>query len=349
VCSKEIGLELAFELSRVLGRPLRRGSPETDSAYWIGRLGPARANLDAPLAESPPYGAWRISEPEAWSLLSEPLFPAPLDGDVRASRIRALGSAVSAREADPDDPNAVIWLGRRLAYLGHYRKAVATYTAGIERWPDDPRLYRHRGHRFISLRRLDDAIADLSRAAALIEGLADEVEPDGLPNDRDIPTSTLGSNVWYHLGLVHYLKGDWAEAERCYLRCLEFSKNPDMLSATTHWLYMTLRRSGRVADARVLLDPITADMDIIENRAYHQLLLMYKGEIAPDALLKAAIEAGGTDLATLGYGIGNWNVYDGDREEAERIFRRVVEAGTWPAFGHLAAEADLVRMLDRAL
>jgi tetratricopeptide (TPR) repeat protein len=175
------------------------------------------------------------------------------------------------------------------------------------------------------------------------------VEPDGLPNERNTPTSTLGSNIWYHLGLAYYLKGEWAEAERCYRKCLEFSRNPDMFCATTHWLYMTLRRSGRDDEARAVLEPITADMDIIENRAYHRLLLMYKGEVEPESLLGPAIEAGGADLATTGYGIGNWHVCHGDRKTAEQIFRRIVRTGFWPAFGHLAAEADLARIMDRAL
>ena len=48
----------------------------------------------------------------------------------------------------------------------------------------------------------------------------------------------------------------------------------DLLVATSHWLYMTLRRLGRDDEARQVLKPIHADMYIIENHSYHRLLLM---------------------------------------------------------------------------
>src|SRR5215213_4686900 len=54
--------------------------------------------------------------------------------------------------------------------------------------PDDPRLYRHRGHRYITVRDLGPAILDFEKAARLIEGRPDEVESDGLPNSKNIPT-----------------------------------------------------------------------------------------------------------------------------------------------------------------
>src|SRR5262245_33607363 len=60
-----------------------------------------------------------------------------------------------------------VWLGRRTAYLGHYKEAIKIYTEGIEKFPDDARLFRHRGHRFITLRCFDLAIADLDKAAKL--------------------------------------------------------------------------------------------------------------------------------------------------------------------------------------
>jgi dipeptidyl aminopeptidase/acylaminoacyl peptidase/tetratricopeptide (TPR) repeat protein len=280
--------------------------------------------------------------PEATSLLGEPLFAPELPPEVRADREAKLAEARAAWEAAPDDADAVLWLGRRTAYLGRYREAVEIFSAGIAKHPEDARLYRHRGHRFLTLRDFDRAIADLATAARLVEGRPDEVEPDGLPNARNIPTSTLQSNIWYHLGLAHYLKGDFAKALAAYRECLKVSTNPDMLAATTHWLYMTLRRLGREEEAARVLAPITADMDVIENRAYHRLLLMYKGELAPDDLRRGA--DGDLDPPTLGYGLGNWHLYNGRREEAVRTFREVVVRGPWAAFGAIAAEADLKRL-----
>ncbi len=240
----------------------------------------------------------------------------PMSPEARREAEAKWTEARAAYEKKRDDADALIWLGRRTAYLGRFDEAIRLYTEGIRRHPRDARLYRHRGHRLITTRRFREAVRDLERAAELIKGRADEVEPDGLPNARNVPTSTLNSNVWYHLGLAHYLLGDFRRALEAYRECGKFSKNADMLVATSHWLYMTLRRLKREEEARRVLEGITADMDIIENRDYQRLLLMYKGETTPERLLAdASKEKSGVGYATIAYGVGNWHVYNGRRRE----------------------------------
>lgn len=299
--------------------------------------------LDLPRVQPSPAANPADDGVEALSLFGQPLAPPPLAPEVQADREAKLATARAEAEARPDDVQAQIWLGRRIAYLGRYREAIDVYTRAMERHPDEPRLLRHRGHRYISIRRFDLAVADLERAAQLIEGLPEEVEPDGLPNARNVPVSTLQTNVWYHLGLAYYYLGDLTNAERAFRECLKWSKNPDMQVATTHWLYMILRRLGRVGEANELLVPIRTDMDVIENRAYHWLVLMYKGEIPAESILSLAGQEG-LDPATLGYGVGNWHLYNGRREEAVRAFRQVLTSDQWSAFGYIAAEADLKRL-----
>ena len=283
---------------------------------------------------------------QAISLLGDTLYPPPLPEDVREDRDTRLTEARAAYERDPEDADAIIWLGRRTAYLGSYRRAIAIYSEGIRKHPDDARMYRHRGHRFISVRLFDRAIADLERAAQLTAGTEDEIEPDGLPNARNVSTSTLQSNIWYHLGLAYYLKDDLPNALTAYRECLKVSRNPDMLVATSHWLYMTLRRSGLAADAEAVLEPIKRGMDVIENHSYYRLLLMYSGELSPDSLLAEAEAGSAIENATLGYGIGNWYAYNGRLKPAEQVFRNILQGSQWAAFGYIAAEADLNRRSD---
>ena len=282
------------------------------------------------------------SAPEATSLLGERLYPPALPADERARLEQNLADARARYERTPDDADALIWLGRRLGYLWRYRDAVAVFTEGIRRHPEDARMYRHRGHRYITLRRFNDAIRDLEHAARLVHGKPDEVEPDGAPNAQNIPTSTLQSNIWYHLGLAHYLKGDFARALNAWREAMKVSANDDMRVATSDWLYMTLRRLGREEEAARVLAPIHRELRILENHAYHRRLLMYKGELAPDALLSA--DAAPLDLATQGYGVGNWHLYNGRPERAREIFQRVVDGSHWAAFGYIAAEAELARL-----
>ena len=269
----------------------------------------------------------------------------PMSPEARREAEAKLGEARAAYEKNPSDADALIWLGRRTAYLGRFDEAIALYTEGIRKHPRDVRLYRHRGHRLITTRRFREAAGDLERAARLIKGRPDEVEPDGLPNARNVPTSTLGSNVWYHLGLARYLAGDFRGALAAYRACEKFSKNPDMVVANSHWLYMTLRRLGRAEEARRVLDAVTPGMDVVENGDYHRLLLMYKGEAAPERLLAdASKEKAGVAYATVAYGVGNWHVYGGRPGKALGIFLELMQLPQRTSFGYIAAEAELERM-----
>jgi tetratricopeptide (TPR) repeat protein len=256
-------------------------------------------------------------------------------------------AAERARSPQPSEEN-FIWMGRRLAYLGRFDDAIAEFTEGLHHYPDSYKLLRHRGHRWITLRRFDLAASDLSRAATLIEGVPDEAEPDGLPNRLGIPTSTSHTNIYYHLGLAHYLRGEFGDALSAYERCMRFAANDDMRAATAYWLYLTQRRLGRDDDAAATLAPIHPEMRIIENTAYHALLLLYKGERSLGDLTGASggdDGAGGlppgVNDATLGYGIGMWHLLRGDRDGAVTVLRQVVSATPPAAFGHIAAEIEL--------
>ncbi len=280
---------------------------------------------------------------EAVSLLGAPLVPPPIASEETRQRLEAnLAAAQAAYDQAPQEADSIIWLGRRQAYLGRYRQAIETFTRGIALHPDDARLYRHRGHRYITVRQFDDAIRDLDRAAQLVRGTPDEVEPDGAPNASNIPTSTLQSNIFYHLALAHYLKGDFDAALPVWQEAMTVSDNDDMRVATSDWLYMTYRRLGRTDEAAAVLEPIHADMRILENEAYHRRLLMYRGELAPDSLLNVQT-ADAVQLATYGYGVANWYFYNGDTAKADDLFDRILEQPNWAAFAYIAAEAEKAR------
>ena len=225
---------------------------------------------------------------------------------------------------------------------GRFRE-LWTLHRGLERHPRDARFYRHRGHRYLTLREIDKAEADLARASELIRGTPDTVEPDGEPNAANVPTSTLHFNVWYHLGLARYLKADFAGAARAYRECLLTAKDSaDRLVAATDWLYLTLRRQGRTAEAAALLAPITADLEVVENTAYRNRLLLYQGTKTADEVRRSGTTP--VDAATYGYGIAAWHLVDGRAAEAKELLEKVAASEQWPAFGVLAAEAELARM-----
>lgn len=266
--------------------------------------------------------------------------PPPVSAEAKLEMEVKLKEAQALYEANPKSADAIIWVGRRLAYLGRFTDSIDTYTKGIEQFPADARFYRHRGHRHITLRQFDLAIADLKKATQLVKGKPDQMEPDGQPNARNIPTSTLQFNIWYHLGLAYYLTGQNQRALDAYRECLKVSKSPDRLVSTTHWLYMTLRRLNRNADAAKTLGTILEGMDVIENTGYYRLLLMYKNSLPAERLLNEAQGDSAASHSVL-YGVGNWHLYNGRREQAVEIFRRIVSSQQWTSFGFIAAEADL--------
>ena len=270
--------------------------------------------------------------------------PPQLSAETRRDFETKLNEARELYEKDSTSAERIIWLGRRTAYLGRYKDAIKIYTEGIKQFPSDARLYRHRGHRFITLRCFDDAIADFQKASRLIKGRPDEVEPDGLPNARNIPTSTLQSNIWYHLGLAYYLKGDFKRALNAYREAEKVSTNADMRVATTHWLYMTLRRLKREDEASKTLAAIKDDLDVIENTDYYKMIGVYKGKLMPANVWKEINQpADSLSNATIGYGLANWYLYNGQHAEATKIFQQITAGNQWASFGYIAAESELKR------
>ena len=298
----------------------------------------------AALSLAAPLSAQAARDPafQGISLLGDTLWRPRLDSATQA-RLQADHAAARLEwAAKPNDPDALIWVGRRLAYMGRYLEAIDVFSDGVRRFPDDARMYRHRGHRYITTRQLDKAIADFERATRLMAGAPDQIEPDGQPNARNIPIGSLQSNVWYHLALAYYLKGDWNNAARAARSGIGVSSNPDRLVSQTHWLYMALRRAGRNAEAAASLEPIKPGFDIIENHSYYRLVQLYKSGM-PTQVVDSILTAGVTNPsdASFAYGVANWVLYNGDTTRAVRAYEQLRSGGSWASFGYIAAEADL--------
>ena len=277
---------------------------------------------------------------EAISLLGDTLFtPKPISPESRS--MRNYSQAKIAYEADPENADNIIWYGRRTAYLGKYREAIRIYSEGIKKYPEDARIYRHRGHRYISIREYDRAIQDFEHAAKLIDGTEDKIEPDGSPNPKNIPLTTTHRNIWYHLGLAYYLVNDMENSIRINKKCLAEAKYDDNIVSTTHWLYMSLMRLGKKEDAQKLLEPIHANMELIENIYYHRLCLFYKGKLTVEEF----ISENNSDTMNDGvaYGLANWYLNKGERDKAKEMYLGILKPNLSSSFGYLAAEADYTR------
>ncbi len=285
------------------------------------------------------------SDGKGQTLLEDSLFTTPLGKtyEIPAPSEKALEQYAAAQakyQANPEDVEAIIWYGRRTAYLGQYRQAIEIFSKGLEKFPNEPRLYRHRGHRYISIREYEKAIEDLKRASELIEGKPDEIEPDGMPNPQNIPVSSLQGNIWYHLGLAYYLTHQYEEAYTAYLNCRETGNHYDNIVSSTHWLYMIQQRLGNPGKADSLLEPIHPDSTVIENQSYADLCRLYKGWIPVDSLIQEG--PGNPSNDAVRYGVANWHLYHGDTAQAKQMMEELVNENAFTSFGYLAAESDLI-------
>jgi tetratricopeptide (TPR) repeat protein len=279
--------------------------------------------------------------PEAISLLGVPL---------HAVRDTAglIARADAELAADPDNVTRIINAGIARSAARRFNSAIEMFTRGIEKYPEEARLYRFRGHRYMSLRRFDDAVRDLERAVAL---------------------DSTNYDIAYHLALAYYLTGRYNDATRAIDECMEFADDPkwqaveearvnpvwyrscmslktddDGRAAMLDWRYRALRRAGKQADARRLARGIREGWTVRDNLPYYRALLFYRG-IRDEAATFDSLSAGG-ELAfvTGAYGVANWHLMEGDTARARALLERIVGGNQWPAFGFIAAEVDLARM-----
>jgi tetratricopeptide (TPR) repeat protein len=297
--------------------------------------------LATPLAVAQ-AGQPSAAKPEATSLLGKPLYAIQLAPDAKKTAEANLQKAREDIAKSPDSADAIVWLGRRLAAAGYVRDAIDAYTKGIAKFPNDARFYRFRGHRYVSVREFDKAIADLTKGSQLIAGKPDEPEPS-TADPKVTSSETLHYAIYYHLGLAYYLKADFENALKVYRQCLAVAKgNDDQTVGASDWLYMTLRRLNRTAEAAKLLDAIVVGMKVKDDQQYYDRLQMYKGLKTPEELLKAGGDP--VSAATLAYGVGNWYLYNGRKAEAKAVFEKIITGPNWMPFGFIAAEAELARM-----
>src|SRR5436190_667865 len=140
---------------------------------------------------------------------------------------------------------------------------------------------------------------------------------------------------------AEHARGDFAAAADAFARAQRRPPDAAELTGATDWLWMSLSRAGRAAEARAMLD--RRPDSLAAANAYAQRLRLYRGLIGPDDVITAA-DTGDVAVATLSYGVGNWYLVRGDTARARAWFERAVRSGGWPAFGFIMSEVELRRL-----
>jgi Flp pilus assembly protein TadD len=141
----------------------------------------------------------------------------------------AIKSAPAALETDPRNSARIIDLGVAQSGARQFREAIATFSRGLEIEPTNALLLRWRGHRYLSVREFDRAFADLTRGGAI--------------------DSTI-YGIWYHLGVVQYLRGDFADAATSFAKAQPIAPDAGELAGSTDWLRHPHDRAGWISRAK---------------------------------------------------------------------------------------------------
>jgi tetratricopeptide (TPR) repeat protein len=281
-----------------------------------------------PVVESAP-------SPQAISFAGKPLFATPPTAAALAKSDSAINVIKAKGDLTEDD---YVEIGKQLVGTARYKEAVDNYTEGLAKTPNSYKLLRNRGHRYITLRQLDNCIADLTKAEELIRN-----EPDVMEYGLDgKPTATVRHQVWYHIGVYNYLIGDYQKAGAAFEQAVATGGDLKNVVGASDWLYNCYQRQGEKTKAEAVIKPIMPDADTDKENAYFRRIMLYKGVIKPEQLVRVTMapDSMGVNEVTKMYGLANWYSYNGDPATAGMLYKTILQSNAWPGFAYAGAEKD---------
>ena len=254
-------------------------------------------------------------------------------GDPLPDEKGVVAAAKAKADADPRNVELLLALGNAQASVWRMTDSIASYTAGLAIDPDHVGLLLNRGHRYVSIGKYDLALKDLQAAS-------DQIHPEPLTNEL-----TDAFEISYHVGIAHYMQGDFAKSAAAWDRCRELARTDDQRASSFDWSYMTYRRAKRDKEAAAILEKVSPAWKITGNASYFNRLLFYKGLKKEPELLDEKAEP--VAVATVSYGIGNWYLYNGDAAKARPYFEKAVASKAWATWGYIGSKIELGRELKR--
>lgn len=209
-----------------------------------------------------------------------------------------------------------------------YEEAIEILSTMIKKDPDDHLLYRHRGHRYLSISCFDEAVEDLKFSL--------KIEPSYWKN-------------WYYLGMISFFKGDYEAALTNFDRAMEI-EGPESshCGAIINWEFVTLshldqRNSEKANKIMSYIVPGKCN----EKSAYVNMILMNKGLKNFDEVARLMEESDDIDYPTYGYGLAAYCYYTGDKDKSKKILNYLIDnAKGWYTLGYKACEAEKKRFFN---
>lgn len=217
-------------------------------------------------------------------------------------------------------------LDQNLNSRDSYLEAIDAFTRLI---PDDPfnqLIYKHRGHRHVSISNFDYAEADLVFCLRLFDK---HWQP------------------WHYLALIHYFRGNFDKAAALYDGAMPCAvPDGEYRACIMYWQYLCLYRAGKGEGekARGLLAAMEKDTPNMLEVYKHQLLL-FKGEMRLEELTALVDGLADKYVPAYSYGIAMYHYMNGETAKARAVMEATVStAKAWYGVAYLACQADLARI-----
>lgn len=236
----------------------------------------------------------------------------------------ALAAFDRAAAAEPKRAEIHLARCRTLAALRKFDDAFAACDRSLMLEPNNAEALRDLGHYKLNMGRVDDAQRNLEKAESLNK------------SDR---------NIYYHLGLTHYFKGEFRQSAEQFQGCLNNSKEKTDQIECDAWLYPSLVRAGQNEEASKLLAGVAPDPSITGHPGwYFDRLLLFKGLKTEDQVAANLNAEGALSMESIGYSIGVWHLLNGREAKAREYFQKILTGDVPYAWGYRAAQAELKRM-----
>jgi hypothetical protein len=124
----------------------------------------------------------------------------------------------------------------------------------------------------------------------------------------------------------------------------------DSVIDDTNWLYASLRRAGKEAEAAEALKAVGLEVTASGHPAiYLRLVHLDQGKLGPEESQSAKPAKGDAEadlmFTTTSYGTGNWYLFEKhDAAKAKQMFASVVAGESWNAWGFVGSEVELARL-----
>ena len=237
-----------------------------------------------------------------------------------------VAAAEQALAADPKNVKLFLKLSQAQNSIQQIKEAVETCTRALAIEPDNAEVLTERGHRELPLRQFARARDDLKRAAKLDPTISD---------------------AYYHLGLANYFLGDFGPAADAFCHGATLAKDQDSMVNFTNWCYAASRRAGRKEEAEQALAKVGPEMQSNSGHTvfYFNLVRFFQGRMTEAEIAPPPPTPGDDEseliFDTVGYGIGNWHLYNGERDKAIEYFRRIAKGHVWYTWGFIGSETEL--------